>query len=257
MSRALILMYHAIDTPISAAEARYCVTPMAFREQMAHLARSGQNLISLPQLVDTLKTGKTIPTNSVVVTFDDGFECFQRNALPVLTEFEIPATMFAVTGKLGKTNSWTQTNGWPERRLMDAAELRAVQAAGVTIGCHALTHTPMTQISDAELVKETAEARQILSEAIGSDVALFAYPHGAQGERERRAVADAGFVAACSTVPGFNRQPANLFALRRIDVYGSDTLASFRRKLQFGANRITLADLARYYLNRIATRFHG
>jgi peptidoglycan/xylan/chitin deacetylase (PgdA/CDA1 family) len=257
MNRALILMYHAIDIPRSAAEARYCVTPTAFREQMAHLVRSGQNLIPLPQLVDALKHEKTIPANSVVVTFDDGFECFLRNALPVLTEFGIPATMFAVAGKLGEANSWMQAKGWPEHRLMDAGELRAIQAAGVTIGCHALTHTPLTQISDSELVKETAEARHILSEAVDTDVTLFAYPHGAQGERERQAVANAGFVAACSTVSGFNRQPANLFALRRIDVYGSDTLTSFRRKLQFGANRVTPGDLARYYLNRIATRFHG
>jgi len=257
MSRALILMYHAIDTPRSAAEARYCVTPAAFREQMAYLSYAGLNPIPLSQLVDSLKSKKTIPQNSVAVTFDDGFECFQRNALPVLTEFGIPATLFAVAGKLGDTNSWMQAKGWPERRLMDAGDLRAVQADGVTIGCHALSHTPLTTTSDSDLMKETLDARHILSEAIGTDVTLFAYPNGAQGERERWAVANAGFVAACSTEPGFNGHHADLFALRRIDVYGSDTLSNFRRKLQFGANRVTRVDLTRYYLNRIATRFHG
>lgn len=257
MSRALILMYHAIDAPRSASEARYCVSPKAFREQMAHLSRSGLKPIPLSHLVDSLGTGRFLPANSVVVTFDDGFECFQRNALPVLTEFRIPATLFAVAGKLGQTNTWMQAKGWPERRLMDANELRTLQAAGVTIGCHALSHKPLTKASDAELNKETTDARRILSEAVGADVTLFAYPHGAQGERERRAVADSGFVAACSTVPGFNSPRADLFALRRIDVYGTDTLASFRRKLQFGANRVTRADLVRYYFNRIATRFHG
>jgi peptidoglycan/xylan/chitin deacetylase (PgdA/CDA1 family) len=257
MSRALILMYHAIDTPRSASEARYCVTPTAFREQIAYLPRAGLNPIPLSQLVDAFRSEKPIPQNSVVVTFDDGFECFQRNALPVLTEYRIPATLFAVAGKLGETNSWMQAKGWPERRLMDAGELRAVQAAGMAIGCHALSHIPLTKSSDSELKKETADARRLLSEAVGADVTQFAYPHGAQGKRERRAVAEAGFVAACSTEPGFNGPHADLFALRRIDIYGSDTLASFRRKLQFGANRVTRGDLARYYLNRIAARFHG
>ena len=257
MSRALILMYHAINTPRSASEARYCVMPAAFREQMAYLSHSGLMPIPLSQLVDSLRTDRVLPLNSVAVTFDDGFECFQRNALPVLTQFQIPATLFAVAGKLGETNTWMQAKGWPERRLMDANELRTVQAAGVSIGCHALSHRPLTKTSDAELMQETAYARRILSEAVGADVTLFAYPHGAQGERERRAVADAGFVAACATVPGFNNPDADLFALRRIDVYGNDTLASFRRKLQFGANRVTRGDLVRYYLNRIATRFHG
>jgi peptidoglycan/xylan/chitin deacetylase (PgdA/CDA1 family) len=257
MSRALILMYHAVDKPRSGVEARYCVTPAAFKEQMAYLARTGTNLISLDDLVDALRSNKAIPADSVAVTFDDGFECFQRNALPVLCEFHIPATLFAVAGKLGETNNWMQEKGWPERRLMNAGELRTVQEAGVAIGCHALSHIPMTQINDADLWKETAEARQVLSEAIGSEVTLFAYPHGAQGKRERQAVADAGFNAACGTQSGFNGRQSDLFSLRRIDVYGSDTLTRFRHKLQFGANRVTYADIARYYLDRILNRFHA
>jgi hypothetical protein len=64
-------------------------------------------------------------------------------------------------------------------------------------------------------------------------------------------------MAACGTKPGFNRHQADLFALRRIDVYGNDTLANFRRKLNFGANRVTRGELVRYYLKRIAARFHG
>jgi peptidoglycan/xylan/chitin deacetylase (PgdA/CDA1 family) len=257
MRRALILMYHSVDTPHGAAEARYCVTPAAFREQMAYLARSGKKLISLIELVDALKNNKAIPADSVVVTFDDGFECFRRNALPVLGEFRIPATLFAVAGKLGETNSWMQAKGWPERRLMNADELRAVQEAGVTIGCHGLSHMPMPHASDDDLKRETAEARQILRDAIGRDVTLFAYPHGAQGQRERQAVADAGFIAACGTQSGFNGHESELFSLRRIDVYGSDTLTDFRRKLEFGSNRVSHANLARYYLNRILSRLHA
>lgn len=257
MNRSLILMYHSVDTPRSPAEARYCVTPTAFREQMAWLSRSGKELIPLLELVQAIRQNKATPANGIVVTFDDGFECFQRNALPAISEFQIPVTLFAVAGKLGETNTWMLAKGWPERRLMSADELRSVNAAGITIGCHGLTHTPMPQTSDEDLKRETAEARQILRDALGCDIALFAYPHGAQSERERRAVADAGFIAACGTQSGFNGRGSNLFALRRIDVYGSDTLTDFRRKLEFGANRITWGDLARYYFSRTLGRFHA
>ena len=257
MSRVLILMYHAVDLPRSQAEARYCVTPTAFREQMAYLAESGKKLISLDNLVEAFRGSKHVPSDSIVVTFDDGFECFQRNALPVLSEFHIPATLFAVAGKLGETNSWMQTKGWAERRLMNGDELRSANAAGVAIGCHGFSHTRMTETTDAELKKETAVARQTLAEAIGRDVTLFAYPHGAEGERERKAVSDAGFIAACGTQSGFNGNESDLYALRRIDVYGSDTLMDFRRKLEFGANRVTHSDLARYYVKRILSRRHA
>lgn len=255
--RALILMYHVVDEPLNTAEARYCVSPAAFRSQMAHLAACGCNLISLTALVQALQIGEALPDNAVVVTFDDGFECLRPNAVPALKEFQIPATLFAVAGLLGGSNSWMQEKGWPERRLMDAQALREIQAMGFAVGCHALSHRHMTQLSDAELVEETHGARGILSDALGTDVTLFAYPYGDQGERERQAVSNAGFSAACGTDPGFNREGADLFALHRIDVFGSDSLKDFRKKLQFGANRVSRGDLARYYLNRLTARFHA
>jgi peptidoglycan/xylan/chitin deacetylase (PgdA/CDA1 family) len=257
MSRALILMYHAVDDPRSAAEARYCVSPGRFRAQMAYLADAGCARIPLTALVQVITAGDSFPANAVAVTFDDGFECFRSNALPVLTEFQIPATVFAVAGHLGDTNTWMQAKGWPVRRLMDRQALCEIQTVSVTIGCHALSHRPMTTLSAVALVEETAGARRILSDALGSNVSLFAYPYGEQGERERQAVAQAGFAAACGTQPGFNRRDTDLFALRRIDVYGSDNLADFRRKLEFGANRVTHGDLARYYLSRLTARIHA
>lgn len=257
MTRALILMYHAIDDPLSDAEARYCVTPRTFAAQMAWLSSAGHTLIPLPMVATAIRLKKPLPSNAVAVTFDDGFECFARNALPVLKNHGVPATLFAVAGKLGGTNDWMTARGWPERRLMDAAELKAVQNAGVIIGCHGLRHLPMTEISDSELRGETTLARQVLSESVGADVSLFAYPHGAQGERERQAVAAAGFTAACSTISGFNGHDTNPFALRRIDVFGTDGLAQYKRKVTFGANRVGLGDVARYYSQRIRARIYG
>ena len=257
MSRALILMYHSVDEPRSPVESRYCVRPNAFRAQMAEILRLGYQPIGVSDLASSIRDGRPPPTPSVAITFDDGFECFARNGLPVLEALHIPATVFAVAGLLGGTNTWMQERGWPARRLLNAGELREVQRQGVTVGCHSLSHVPLTQISEASLAAETLQAREVLSDALGSDVTLFAYPHGAQTERERQAVAVAGYLAACSTRSGFNGPGEDLFALRRIDIYGSDGVAAFRRKLQFGANRVGYRDLGRYYLHRFAARLHG
>lgn len=257
MSGPLILMYHVVDRPLSEAEKRFCVTPEAFSAQMDALIHMGRRPIALPELVTMLKQGKPVPSASVAITFDDGFECFQRNALPVLRSRGIPSTLFAVAGLIGQTNTWMQKKGWPERRLMDATELRDVRSAGVTIGCHAYRHVKLPECSDGELVTETAGARARLSEVIGDEVDLFAFPHGAQGARERDAVSQAGFRAACSTVPGFVQREANLYSLCRIDVYGSDSVGHFRRKVQFGTNRFSGLDLARYYAKRLYSKING
>lgn len=257
MSGPLILMYHVVDQPLSEAERRFCVTPDAFAGQMDALIEMGRRPIALPELVSMLERGASIPHASVAITFDDGFECFRRNALPVMRSRGIPATLFAVAGLIGQTNTWMQRKGWPERRLMDACELRDLRAEGVTIGCHAYRHVKLPECSDSELIIETAEARARLSETIDEEVDLFAYPHGAQGARERRAVSQAGFRAACSTVPGFVQRNADLYSLRRIDVYGSDSIRHFRRKVQFGTNSFSGLDLARYYAKRLYAQING
>lgn len=258
MSRALILMYHAIDTPSTREEAGYCVPPAAFREQMAWLASSGLHVIGLGELVAAL-TGEGPPLrgDAVAISFDDGLECFARHALPVLAEYRIPATVFAVAGKLGEPADWTRAHGWPERRLMDATALRNLQHAGIEIGCHGLTHTRMTACDEAELRSETAEARRILRDATGADISLFAYPYGVCDAREQAAVKEAGFAAACSTRSGFAQGGDELFAMRRIEISANDNLKQFRRKIAFGANRVTHTDLARYYAQRIYDRLHG
>lgn len=258
MSRALILMYHAMDTPRSSGEAGYCVPPAAFRAQMAWLASSGLIAVGLGEVVAALRgEGPPLAKDSVAVSFDDGLECFARHALPVLNEYRIPATVFAVAGRLGESAAWTRTKGWPERHLMDAATLRTIHEAGITIGCHGLTHTPMTDCKESQLRRETAEARAVLRAATGGEVDLFAYPYGVAGDRERAAVAAAGFVAACSTRSGFARGGEEMYALRRIDISGLDGLTHFRRKIAFGANQVTRSDLVRYYAQRIYARCHG
>lgn len=251
-------MYHAIDEPRSAIEAGYCVLPTAFREQMAWLVGAGFSVLPLASVVDCLQAeGAAIPSRSIAITFDDGLACFKEHALPVLSQSRIPATLFAVAGKLGASNDWAAGMGWPARRLLTAAELRRVAAHGVDIGCHGRLHLPMTKASEAELVDETDTARQLLTEALGSNVRLFAYPYGAQGQRERAAVQAAGFDAACTTAPGFTRTGSDRYAIGRIDVYGSDSLSVFKRKIEFGANRVTYADVGRYYARRFAARIHG
>lgn len=258
MSRALILMYHAMDTPSTRDEAGYCVPPAAFREQMAWLATSGLQVLALDELVAALK-GEAPPLkgDAVAVTFDDGLECFATHAFAVLTEYRLPATVFAVAGKIGQPADWTRAHGWPERRLMDATALCELQQAGITIGCHGLTHTRMTACDEGALHNETVQARQILREITGADVNLFAYPYGVGDAREQTAVREAGFTAAFSTRSGFAQAGDELYAMRRIEVSGNDDLKQFRRKIAFGANRVTRADLARYYAQRIYARLHG
>jgi peptidoglycan/xylan/chitin deacetylase (PgdA/CDA1 family) len=92
-------MYHRVEDvehdPWSIA-----VRPDRFGEQIDVLSRA-RTIVPLEWLVSKVRSGQK-PKNVAVVTFDDGYYDVFRNAAPVLERFGAPATMFLVTGALGR-----------------------------------------------------------------------------------------------------------------------------------------------------------
>ena len=68
MSRALILMYHQVDTPRSAQEHRFCTPAEEFVRQMDHLKRAHVP-VTLEALLAGLGGEQALPDNAVHVTF--------------------------------------------------------------------------------------------------------------------------------------------------------------------------------------------
>lgn len=254
MKRAVILMYHIIDKPHSGSESRFCCTVSKFERQMRFLKDSGYRLISLENLVAGLNGNLEIPDNSAVITFDDGFECNYHNALPVLVREKIPAVMFIIPGCVGSSNEWMLSRGFPHRKIVSWSQIRDLSDAGICIGSHTQNHPDLTELSSSAVKDELRISRQRLEDALGKSVDYFAYPYGRYNQVIRDAVKDTGYSAACSTRSGFNRNGIDRFALRRIEVYGSDSLRKFSRKLMFGVNEMNIRSQASYYSKRIAAR---
>lgn len=254
MSCAIILMYHIVDEPRSAREARFCVTPQQFDSQMRFLRQEDYRPVSLEEIVDCLIDRKPILPNTVAVTFDDGFSATCTHALAVLQTYSISATVFAVSQRLGRANEWMYERGFPRRTIMSPAQLRELDAAGVTIGSHTASHPRLTELPANEVDRELNESKQALQDVLGKAVQYFAYPYGLYNPAVRDAVEASGYRAACSTRAGFNRQGEDPFTLRRIDVFGGDALWQFKQKLRFGTNEATRSYPLRYYAGRLASR---
>jgi peptidoglycan/xylan/chitin deacetylase (PgdA/CDA1 family) len=254
MNQVVILMYHIVAQPASAQEARYCCTPRRFEAQMRHLGKAGLPLLALDAIADALDGRAEWPDRGVAVTFDDGFADTFANALPILTRYRIPATMFAVADRIGASNDWMSGRGFPNRRLMSASELREMSAAGVAIGSHTRTHPRLPELDGEAKRGEIRGSKTRLEDVIGCGVTAFAYPYGLFDDDARQAVAEAGYRTACSTRSGFNGPDADRYLLRRIEVFGGDNLWQFRQKLKFGANEVSNLYPLRYYAGRILAR---
>lgn len=89
----IILMYHKVDKD-------------KFDTQMRYLKKN-YNVISLYELISTLKSNHTFAKNTAVITFDDGYLDNYRNAYPILKKYGLPATIFVVSGLIGtKKFAW-------------------------------------------------------------------------------------------------------------------------------------------------------
>ncbi len=104
-NRIQILLYHRVANVTSDPQ-MLCVTPDKFYDQMKFLKKN-YNIISLSSINQLLKN-HTIPRNSVVITFDDGYQDNLINAIPILEEHNLPATFFITSGYIGENKEFYQ-----------------------------------------------------------------------------------------------------------------------------------------------------
>ena len=247
-------MYHMVCETDDPKEKRYCCHPEAFRKQMACLKRAGYLVIGLDDLINSIKNCTTLPQKSIAITFDDGFVDNYDNSFPLLKAYGFPATMFVVRRLAGRTNEWMQEEGFPARKLLGWKELKEISENGITIGSHTTTHASLTDMDTESARHEISNSKSELEDSLGKPVHFFAYPYGRFNQQVEKVVVDTGYLGACSTRSGFNSEHANPFAIRRIEVYGTDTLWNFIWKLKFGTNEDNWALPLRYYYSRILDR---
>jgi peptidoglycan/xylan/chitin deacetylase (PgdA/CDA1 family) len=215
-------MYHSIGE-VSEDPNRLSVTPSRFSEQMMWLASRGFRGVSIEALVAAMRGGRQ--RGLVGITFDDGYANVAQNAVPELLRHGFTATMFIISGLLGKTNEWDGEPAWP---LMSARQVQEVAEVGMEIGSHSASHVRLQGQSAVRLKEEINDSRKALSELIGRSINGFAYPFGSMDARARQAVRDAGYEYACSVQTPLSAMGA--MALPRFVVGQGDTAGRLAAK---------------------------
>jgi len=87
----------------------------------------------------------------------------------------------------------------PDDAGIRRAQVRALAAAGMTVGFHTYRHDPLTGLTDAQLEESMERGRGELADAAGAPVDVIGYPHGRADERVAAAAGAAGFRIGYST----------------------------------------------------------
>lgn len=233
-----ILMYHKIDelTPDVKYPGNY-VAPREFTRQMDALLAWGYRTISFEEWI-AYRDGRRIllPEKPLIITFDDGYTCFARNAWPVLRERGMGATMFVVAGQIGGTNVWDR--GEKQEALLNASGILALHSQGVAIGSHGMTHQALARIPPERALDEMARSRQALGELLGRAPDVVAYPYSNQSLAVRRLAHRAGYRAGVRGKGRLNSRWTDALGMRRVKVEHTWTVDDLEQKLRRERRRL-------------------
>ncbi len=219
-----ILLYHQItaeqdhDDPFALS-----VTPENFEAQMRYLADNNYRCLSLKEAI-ARRSGQKDSGKTFALTFDDGYADNYEIAFPILKKFGFKATIFVVSGFVGRSLCWP---GEREVAFCTWEQLDEMWSYGIEMGGHTSSHPNLPELSLAEAEFEIRDSKSMLEKHLKRPVLHFAYPGGHQTPHIQDITMATGYEAGLGVDIGPNSQ----FNTWRVQITGNDSLALFRLKV--------------------------
>lgn len=248
-----VLMWHNLAEESSGD---MTISVDTFRAQIEALHEAGFKTVSLQQLYDYVHFGTELPEKPIVLTFDDGYFSNYEYAFPILQEYDMQATIFAIGVSVGKDtykdtdHAMTPHFGVDEAREMVASGLISVQSH--TYDMHQWppfedgnaqvreTLLPFDGEADADyeaaVEADFAESRELLESITGQPVNALAFPEGAYVTLTQDALRSAGAELTFTTVRAVNTVvkglPQSLCAMPRFGMTESTDMTALVAELE-------------------------
>ena len=232
--RVPILLYHRLISRAAAGagtvrddEPIYAIHDDTFAAQMRYLKEDGHTTLSLDQFLAMRRGERPLPPKALVITFDDGYESNYTLALPGLRRFGHRATVFVAL----EPDEYTRRQVEGIDRFLTADQMRELDAAGVAIESHTVTHCVLSELDDDAVRLELTESKRRLGEILGRPVRHLAIPRSGQSRRVRSLARAAGYETICGNSKGSSNGWSNLLSLPRIVIERDMTADDFARAL--------------------------
>ncbi len=234
-----VLMYHHVNENKGDM---VTVTPEIFELQIRYLSKSGFNTISVDNLIRYIRGEISLPKQSVLITFDDGYLDNYVYAFPVLKKYGIKATIFLVTSWVEESSKFkVQSSKFNIKRLPEHRECKRlikdgreheviinwnmakemVESGLVDIYSHTHTHRGCS-LSDGmdedRLREELVTSKRLIEERLGVSCTYLCWPMGVYDDSALRAARDAGYNGVFTTAMGVVDRRSAPFAIPRIAI---------------------------------------
>jgi peptidoglycan/xylan/chitin deacetylase (PgdA/CDA1 family) len=236
VSDLLVLCYHGVS---ERWPAKLSTTPEKLERQLAMVVERGYRSVTFSEALSAPPSTKT-----VAITFDDGYRSVLELALPILSRLGLVATVFVVTGYVGREEpmSWPGVDEWLETEhagelvSLSREQVSRLLEAGWEVGSHTRTHPRLTMLDDERLDEELRRAREDCERLFGRPCRAIAYPYGDVDDRVVAAAGEAGYSFAGALSSRLN-VPRPL-EWPRIGIYHGDDDARFKVKISPTVRRL-------------------
>ncbi len=119
--------------------------------------------------------------------------------------------------------------------MMTWEHAREMFQAGISFGCHTMTHPVLSRVSPEEWNRQIADSKALIEARLGCEVRDFAFPFGKPkdcGAIAAEKLSRLGLRSAMTTIIGINQPGTDCFRLRRMVQGEESSLAMFAYRLQ-------------------------
>jgi peptidoglycan/xylan/chitin deacetylase (PgdA/CDA1 family) len=212
---SLVITYHSVGPgPLALPTNR-------FRDQMEWLNQNA-SVVDLGVLLSGNYPSSKIGV-TCAVTFDDGYASVFQHAYPVLREFDLPATVYLVTGAVAeeKPRLSNEFDGlYPGEEMLTWAQITELASNGITFGSHLVSHKRLPFLSPEDARRELLDSKQTIEDRLGSSCDRFCYPWGLHDDRSVAAVREAGYSNAVITIHSrwWSGKTPDRYRIPRVDI---------------------------------------
>lgn len=232
-----IVLLHDIDI-----EGEYSVSKEQFERQMKLIKDNGFNTVSFEDLYEYTLSGKELPENPIIITFDDGYQSNYDIAYPILKKLDMNAAIYIIGSSLGKdTYKNTGEKIHPHFGYEEAVEMYS--SGLIDIQSHSYDMHQSEKLEEISPVRVNVKRFEnesekdyikafnsdfsaedsIIKKITGKNIHSFSYPTGYYSKETETLLGLLGVKSTVTTEPGVNTVikgiPQSLFGLKRINIY--------------------------------------
>lgn len=231
-------MYHKVW---EGAEDRLSIRPAHLEEHFRYLAGKGYRALGLPEFLAVAEGRQPYEPGTFLLTFDDGCLNHLTEAYPLIRKYGFRATFFIIGNVLDGS---AEAEQGPDRK-MNVEELRQLDPDTVQLALHSYGHIAFSAHSNEQIMADLEQNIRVFVQSGLPYHKVLAYPFGARprAAADKQALKQQMISAGIRAAFRIGNQPcampaADLMELKRIDIWGTDTVQQLAIKYRKGKRNL-------------------